>query len=86
MVSLLHWNARSLGANAQEFRTFIEEMTILPDKVSVQETHLKPNLDFRISNNSAVRCDGVTVCTTFIMGKVPFKVVEKGEEYIVVEV
>lgn len=57
MVLCLQWNARSLLANGQEFKKFIEELPIKPDVICVQETWLKPNLDFRIVGYSAVRSD-----------------------------
>ncbi len=53
----LQWNARSLLANGQEFKKFIDELPIKPDVICVQETWLKPNLDFRIVGYSSVRSD-----------------------------
>lgn len=54
---LLALYARSLIGDGQEFKICTEEIKILPDVVCIQETW-KPNLDFRISNYTAVRCDG----------------------------
>ena len=42
---LLQWNARSLIANSQEFKRFIEETKVRPDIVCIQETWLRPHLD-----------------------------------------
>lgn len=48
MVILLQWNARSLLANGQEFKHFVNTLVEKPDIICVQETWLKPNLDFII--------------------------------------
>lgn len=43
---LLQWNASSLLANSQEFKYFIEQMFVKPDVICVQETWLRPTLDY----------------------------------------
>lgn len=92
MVLLLQWNARSLVVNGQEIKHFIDLMPSAPDVICVQETWLKPILEYRILNYIAVRCDrdeGVGGgCATFIKEDIPFRVVNKGkeEEYIAVEI
>jgi len=35
---LLHWNARSLIANGQEFKKYIADMNKSPDIICIQET------------------------------------------------
>lgn len=46
MITILQWNARSLIVNGQEFKHFVEGLTIKPDVICVQETWLKQCLDF----------------------------------------
>ncbi len=47
-ISILQWNARSLISNGQELKCFIEELSVKPNVICVQETWLKPSLDFII--------------------------------------
>ncbi len=92
MVIILQWNARSLLANGQEFKHFIKDRKINPDVVCIQETWLKPNLEFVIHGYIGIRNDrenggrGGGGCATFIKQDVPYRVLEKGEdlEYIMV--
>ena len=92
MVIILQWNARSLLANGQEFKHFIKEMAEKPDVMCVQETWLKPNLDFVVHGYTVIRKDrsqgGGGGCATFIKQDIPYRLLEKGEdqEYIVVEI
>ncbi len=57
MVIILQWNARSLLANGQEFKHFIRDRKINPDVVCIQETWLKPNLEFVIHGYIGIRND-----------------------------
>ena len=57
MVLLLQWNARSLLANGQEFKMYVDDLSSKPEVICVQETWLRPNLDFRIVGYASVRCD-----------------------------
>lgn len=92
MVILLQWNARSLLANSQEFKHFIKEMVVKPDVVCIQETWLKPTLDFVVYGYTMIRKDrnlgGGGGCAMLIKQGIPYRVLEKGDdqEYIVVEV
>lgn len=45
---VLQWNARNLIANGQEFKGLVEKCKEKPDIICVQESWLKPNLDFVI--------------------------------------
>jgi len=64
-VGILQWNARSLIANGQEFKKSVDELKEKPvdelkekpNIICVQETWLKPELDFIIKGYSAVRRD-----------------------------
>lgn len=44
--NLLQWNARSLIGNGQEFKRFVTASEISYHVICVQETWLKPALDF----------------------------------------
>ena len=59
MVLILQWNARSMLANGQEFKQFIEDCENKPDIICIQETWLKPHLDFIIYGYVCVRRDRV---------------------------
>lgn len=54
---LLHWNDRSLMANGQDFKKFIDSRSVKPDIICVQETWLKPNLDFVLNDYVVIRRD-----------------------------
>ncbi len=56
-VGILQWNARSLIANGQEFKKYVDELKEKPNIICVQETWLKSELDFIINGYSAVRRD-----------------------------
>ncbi len=92
MVIILQWNARSLKANGQECKHFINELEEKPDVICIQETWLKPNLDFVLHGYSGLRKDridgGGGVCATFIKLGFSYRLIETGvdQEYIVVEV
>lgn len=92
MVFLLQWNARSLLANGQEFKKYIDELPSKPEVMCLQESWLRPNLDFRISGYMAIRCDRMDGvgggCATFIREDVPFREVGIGkeQEYVSVEI
>lgn len=55
VLSILHQNVRSLIANGQESKHFIEELSVKPNITCIQETWLKPSLDFIIHGYTAVR-------------------------------
>ncbi len=92
MVIICQWNARSLLANGQEFKHFIKEMNEKPDVMCVQETWLKPSLDFVLHGYTMIRRDrnqgGGEGCATFVKQNIPYKIPERGadQEYVVVEV
>ena len=92
MISILQWNARSMLANGQEFKKYVDELPSKPEVICAQETWLKPSLDFRIVGYVAVRRDrGGAVgggCATFIREDVSYREVGIGKEleYVTVEV
>lgn len=43
---ILQWNARSLISNGQEFKKYISDLGDRPHIICIQETWLKPQLDF----------------------------------------
>lgn len=92
MLSILQWNARSLCANGQEFKGYINELNEKPDVICVQETWLKPRLDFVLKGYISVRRDREEGngggCMDFIREGVTYRVLEKGTaiEYISIEI
>lgn len=89
---ILQWNARSLTANGQDFKKFIVSRKKMPDIVCVQETWLKPHLNFTLPGYQSVRRDreqghggGVA---TFIRDGIGFRIILISREFesIVVEV
>jgi len=91
MVLIIQWNARSLLANGQ-FKHFLNELDEKPDVVCVQETWLKPNLEFKLHGYTGIRRDrntgeGGGGCAIFIKTEIPYRILEIGEEqeYIVME-
>jgi len=57
VMLILQWNARSLIANGQDFKQFIRNRREKPDVICIQESWLKPNLDFIIYGYVSVRQD-----------------------------
>lgn len=88
----MQWNARSLLANGQEFKGFIKELRKKPEIVCIQETWLKPVLDFNIKGYDCVRRDREEDigggCIIFVKQGVQYNVIEKGKmlEFIVIEI
>lgn len=84
VLVILQWNARSLIANGQEFKRYIFEQQNKPHIICVQETWLKPQLDFIIQGYTTVRNDreggkggGVA---TFIQSGINYSVSSVGKE------
>lgn len=48
VLIILQWNARSLIANGQEFKKYIDNLSEKPNIICVQETWLIPKIDFVI--------------------------------------
>lgn len=73
MVFILQWNARSLIANGQEFKKVVRDFDVKPDFLCIQETWLKPCLDFSIPGYVCLRKDRQDRpgggCATFIKKK-----------------
>lgn len=57
MFDILHWNARSLIANGQELKRFVNAFKEKPELICIQETWLKPCLDFVIPGYVCLRMD-----------------------------
>lgn len=80
MFYILQWNARSLVANRQEFNRFVDEFKDLPELLCIQETWLKPCLDFVIPGYESVRYDRSEKagggCATFVRSDVQYQRVE----------
>lgn len=80
MVYILQWNARSLIANGQEMKKCIRDLDPKPDFICVQETWLKPNLDFIVPGFECLRKDRPDRsgggCATFIRTGIQYKPVK----------
>ena len=92
IMIILQWNARSLIANGQEFKQFIYSQQEKPDILCIQESWLKPNLDFIITGYVTIRRDreeGVGGgCVTFVKEGIPYRVIDIGVEMetIIIEI
>ena len=81
IMVILQWNARSMIANGQEFKRFIEDRSDKPDIICIQETWLKNQLDCIVYGYVSIRRDRVEVgggCATFIKEGVLYRVLGKG--------
>lgn len=84
VLLIFQWNARSLIANGQEFKKFISDLDKRPDIICIQETWLKPQLNFVLQGYQLIRKDrkkgnggGVA---TFIKQRVGYRNVEVSED------
>lgn len=80
IMLIFQWNARSLVANRQDFKNFVNNRSEKPDVGCVQESGIKPS--FSLVWESTGMGGG---CVTFVKEGVPYAVVGKGreEEYVV---
>lgn len=84
VLLIFQWNARSLIANGQEFKKLISDLDKRPDIKCIQETWLKPQLNFVLQGYQLIRKDrkkgiggGVA---TFIKQGVGYRNVEVSED------
>lgn len=76
MFLILQWNARSLIANGQELKRFVDTFKEKPKVICVQETWLKGCLDFVIPGYICLRKDRKSTgggCATFIEQGVQYR-------------
>lgn len=81
---ILQWNAHSLIANGQEFKRYVSELPSKPDVICIQETWLKPQLDFNLNGYNSIRCDREIDgggCMTFIKEGISYSPIKITEEY-----
>lgn len=82
---ILQWNARSLLANGQEFKKIINDIDVVPDIICIQESWLKPHLDFVLRGYCSVRCDRIGSqgggCVTFIKDTLAYRRINIPNEY-----
>lgn len=89
---ILQWNARSLLANGQEFKKIITDMDVVPDIICIQESWLRPHLEFVLTGYGSVRCDRVGLqgggCVTFIKDTLAYRRINVQNEYecVVIEI
>lgn len=89
---ILQWNARSLIRNGQEFKKYVDDLSVKPSVICIQESWLISKLDFCIKGYSSVRRDrdngrggGVI---TFVQTGIQYREVKRGKqlEYVMIEV
>lgn len=85
VIHILQWNARSLLANGQELKRYIYDLEVVPDVICVQETWLRPQIDFRIPGFSVVRHDRDDKhsgggCATFIKDGLAYREITSPKE------
>ena len=82
MFYLMQWNARSLIANGQEFKRFVDVFNgeYKPALLCIQETWLKPCLDFVVPGYESIRQDRSGKagggCATFVRSDVKYQRVQ----------
>jgi len=85
VLIILQWNARSLIANGQEFKKYIDDLVEKPNVICIQETWVKPQLDFIIKGYNGVRRDREPgrggVVATFIQNGMKYKVAQINSNY-----
>jgi hypothetical protein len=90
---ILQWNAQSLIAHGNELKHYIYNTTKKPNIICVQETWLKPNLNFKINGYSLIRKDriinrGGGVCI-FVENSITYNIKENKKlniEFIHIEI
>lgn len=87
-LTILQWNARSLIANGQELKLHIQEQSTKPNLICIQESWLKPSLDFTIYGYTAVHKDRTPAIgggvVTFIQHGINYRIVSINTELEVV--
>lgn len=92
VLIILQWNARSLISNGQEFKRYIHELNSKPDVICIQETWLKPHLDFVLKGYISIRHDRRKErgggCMTFVRDGISYRHLSTAEEHecIVIEI
>jgi len=92
MLSILQWNARSLIANGQELKQHIKEQSVKPNIICIQESWLKPSIDFTLYGYTAVRKDRIFAMgggvVSFIQQGISYRVIDSNEELemIIIEI
>lgn len=80
MWYIIQWNARSLIGNGQELKRFVDEFKEVPELIYIQETWLKPWLDFVIPGYECIRLDrsdrSVGGCATFVRNGLQYRKVD----------
>lgn len=82
ILVILQWNAMSLIANGPEFKKFVFDLPDKPYVICVQETWLKPLLDFVIPGYSAERETGKDGgVAIFVRNGTNYNLISKGKEH-----
>lgn len=84
MVIIMQWNARSLIANGQELKHHIQELSVKPNIICIQESWLKPTFDFIIYGYTSVCKDRSSAAgggvVTFIQQGFNYRAISSNEE------
>lgn len=92
VLIISQWNARSLIANGQELKNDVDNQSVKPNVICIQETWMIPKLDFSIKGYSSIRRDGENGkgggVITFIQKGIQYREIKRGNdlEYTVVEI
>ena len=54
-ITILHWNARSIFKKLPELKQYLAGLTMLPDVICIQETHLTPKYHPVFQNYTILR-------------------------------
>lgn len=57
VIKIFQWNSRSLISNGQDFKHFISNSVDKPHVICIQETWLKPEINFVLHGYIGVRRD-----------------------------
>ena len=80
MFYIMQWNARSLIANGQELKHMLDGLEHKPEIICIEETWLKPRLDFKIPGYKCERKDRENIvgggCATFIRNGIQYRRIE----------
>lgn len=80
MFYIMQWNARSLIANGQELKHMLDGLEHKPEIICIEETWLKPQLDFKIPGYKCERKDRENIvgggCATFIRNGIQYRRIE----------
>lgn len=85
MILVLQWNARSRITNWQKLKRFVWASREQPQELCIQETWLKPHLNFVVPRYVSLRKDSTNSsggeCAVFIQEGIQYRRVRNGLKY-----